>query len=62
MLADRAYSSKAIRAYLPRRGIRAVIPEPADSRPTANDAAGAEADRATWTVTPTGNATRSNAA
>ncbi|WP_419664813.1 IS5 family transposase [Streptomyces sp. 2-1] len=30
VLADRAYSSRAIRAHLRRRGIRAVIPQPAD--------------------------------
>jgi transposase len=30
VLADKAYSSKAIRADLRRRGIKAVIPEPAD--------------------------------
>ena len=30
MLADKAYSSRAIREHLRRRGIRAVIPEPAD--------------------------------
>jgi len=30
VLADKAYSSKAHRAYLRRRGIRAVIPERAD--------------------------------
>lgn len=30
VLADRAYSSRAIRRPLPRRGIRAVIPQPAD--------------------------------
>ncbi|MEV7030136.1 IS5 family transposase [Streptomyces sp. NPDC093272] len=29
-LADRAYSSRAIRSYLRRRGIRAVIPQPSD--------------------------------
>ncbi|GAA1544440.1 hypothetical protein GCM10009730_61980 [Streptomyces albidochromogenes] len=29
-MADRAYSSRAIRAHLRRRGIRAVIPQPAD--------------------------------
>ncbi|MGW4912832.1 IS5 family transposase [Streptomyces sp. NPDC004270] len=29
VLADRAYSSRAIRAHLRRRGIRAVIPQPA---------------------------------
>jgi len=30
VLADKAYSSRAIRAALRRRGIKAVIPEPAD--------------------------------
>ena len=30
MLADKAYSSRANRAYLRRRGIPATIPEPAD--------------------------------
>lgn len=30
VLADRAYSSRAIRNRLRRRGIRAVIPQPAD--------------------------------
>ncbi len=30
VLADKAYSSRAIRAHLRRRGIRAVIPVPAD--------------------------------
>lgn len=29
-MADKAYSSRAIRTYLRRRGIRAVIPQPAD--------------------------------
>lgn len=29
-MADRAYSSRAIRGQLRRRGIRAVIPQPAD--------------------------------
>ncbi|WP_367046955.1 IS5 family transposase [Streptomyces sp. Je 1-332] len=32
VLADRAYSSRAIRAHLRRRGIRAVILEPADQQ------------------------------
>jgi transposase len=32
VLCDKAYSSKAIRAYLRRRGIRATIPEPADQQ------------------------------
>ncbi|GAA0612449.1 hypothetical protein GCM10010394_47840 [Streptomyces crystallinus] len=31
-LADKAYSSRAIREHLRRRGIRAVIPAPADQR------------------------------
>ncbi|AYN43284.1 IS4/IS5 family transposase [Streptomyces dangxiongensis] len=30
ILADKAYSSRAIRSHLRRRGIRAVIPQPAD--------------------------------
>lgn len=30
VLADRAYSSRAIRSHLRRRGIRAVIPQPFD--------------------------------
>ncbi len=30
VLADKAHPSRAIRAYLRRRGIRAVIPSPAD--------------------------------
>lgn len=30
VLADKAYSSKAIRAHLRRRNIKATIPEPAD--------------------------------
>lgn len=34
VLADKAYSSRAIRSHLRRRGIRAVIPPPADQ--TAN--------------------------
>lgn len=34
VLADKAYSSRAIRTHLRRRGIRAVIPQPADQ--TAN--------------------------
>ena len=32
VLADKAYSSRAIRSYLRRRRIRATIPEPADQR------------------------------
>lgn len=32
VLADKAYSSPAIREHLPTRGIRAVIPAPADQR------------------------------
>lgn len=32
VLADKAYSSRAIREHLRRRGIRAVIPVPADQR------------------------------
>jgi IS5 family transposase len=32
VLADKAYSSRAIRNHLRRRGIRAVIPERADQQ------------------------------
>jgi transposase len=32
VLADKAYSSRAIRAHLRKRGIRTVIPVPADQR------------------------------
>jgi transposase len=32
VLGDKAYSSKAIRSYLRRRGIKATIPEPADQQ------------------------------
>jgi transposase len=32
VLADKAYSSRAIREHLRRRGIRTVIPVPADQR------------------------------
>lgn len=32
VLADKAYSSRAIRAHLRKRGIRAVVPIPADQR------------------------------
>lgn len=32
VLADKAYSSRAIRSHLRRRGITATIPEPADQR------------------------------
>lgn len=32
VLADKAYSSRAIRGHLRKRGIRAVIPVPADQR------------------------------
>ncbi|MFC9114546.1 transposase [Streptomyces sp. NPDC057092] len=35
VLADRAYSSRAIRSHLRRRGIRAVIPQPSDQSGTA---------------------------
>ena len=35
VLGDKAYSSRATRTLLRRRGIVAVIPEPATSEPTA---------------------------
>jgi transposase len=36
VLADRAYSSRAIPAHLRRRGIKAVIPQPADQAANRN--------------------------
>lgn len=35
VVADRAYSSQAIRHYLRRRGIGAVIPQPSSQKPCA---------------------------
>ncbi|CAO3356426.1 Mobile element protein [Azospirillum melinis] len=35
VVADRAYSSQAIRTYLCRRGIGAVIPQPSSQKPCA---------------------------
>ena len=35
VVADRAYSSQAIRTYLRRRGIGAVIPQPSSQKPCA---------------------------
>ena len=60
VLADKAYSSKANRAYLRRRGIRGVIPERADGSATAPGAAPPVAvlRRSTRASTPT--ATSSN--
>jgi hypothetical protein len=39
VLTDTAYSSRAIRAHLRKRGITNVIPNPTTRKPTANDAA-----------------------
>lgn len=36
VLVDKAYSSRAIRRHLRRRGIRAVIPQPADQAANRN--------------------------
>jgi transposase len=62
VLADRAYSSRAIRSHLRRRGIRAVI----SSRPTRSATvcgeAAPEADRPPSMPRRTSSATQSNAA
>ncbi|WP_449472357.1 transposase [Streptomyces tanashiensis] len=55
VLADKAYSSRAIRDHLRRRGVRAVIPQPADQ--IANRKRKGRGDGR-----PTSNATPSNAA
>ncbi|MGW6709178.1 IS5 family transposase [Streptomyces sp. NPDC054956] len=60
VLADKAYSSRAIRRHLRRRGIRAVIPQPADQ--AANGSAGTGAARRPSTARPTSSGTPSNAA
>jgi hypothetical protein len=45
VLADKAYSWRAISAHLMNRGIGSVIPEPDDQRPTASASAHPAADR-----------------
>lgn len=45
VLADKAYSSRAIRAELRRRGIVAVIPEPRDQRGQRKRARGIDSER-----------------
>jgi hypothetical protein len=65
VLADRAYSSRAIRSHLRRRGVRAVIPQPS-SHPTRSATACREATSASVrpasTVRPRSSETPSNAA
>ncbi|MFG2623301.1 IS5 family transposase [Streptomyces sp. NPDC048507] len=62
VLADKAYSSRAIRSHPRRRGIRAVIPQPADQPPTGSGAAATAAARPPSTARPTSSGTPSNAA
>ena len=59
--ADKAYSSRAIRTELRRRGITAVIPEPSIKSLTANDAAPAGVGRRPSTQQITRAATSLNA-
>ena len=61
-MGDKAYSSAANRAYLRKRGIKAVIPVKEDPEPTAATTAAAMAAAATSTVDSTKTATPSNAA
>ncbi len=61
-LGDKAYSSAANRAYLRRRGIKAVIPVKETRRTTAAPAAGPEAARPPSMPSATGSATPSSAA
>jgi hypothetical protein len=56
-VADKAYSSRAIRRTLRRRGIRAVIRRGPTRRPTAYGAAGPAADRQPSTASSTKPAT-----
>jgi transposase len=62
VIADKAYSSRAIRQALRGRAIRAVIPERSDRRPTACDADRSAAGRPPSTATFTKIATWSSAA
>jgi hypothetical protein len=62
VLADTAYSSRAIREHLRKRGIRAVIPVPADKRGHRLRRGRHAAGRPPSTARHTSNATPSNAA
>ncbi|MGW4163469.1 transposase [Streptomyces sp. NPDC004788] len=48
VLAGKAYSSRAIRDHLHRRGVRAVIPQPADQVANRKKRAGSAAVRRPW--------------
>lgn len=54
---DKAYSSRAIRAHLRSRKIKAVIPEPDDQKATASGAAHAAVDPSNSTRPTTGTGT-----
>jgi Transposase DDE domain len=62
VLADKAYSSRAIRAHLRRRGIKAVIPEKTDQQKWRKHRGAQAAARSRWIPMPTRTATSSNAA
>jgi transposase len=62
VLADKAYSSRATRSYLARRGIPATIPVPADQAANRTAAAPAAGGHRRSTPTPTRTGTRSSAA
>lgn len=60
VLADRAYSSRAIRSHLRRRGIRAVIPQPSDQVRHRLRRGRSAAARPASTRRPTNSGTPSN--
>ncbi|WP_425426452.1 transposase [Amycolatopsis australiensis] len=60
VMADKAYSSKANRAYLRERGIKAVIPVKEDQKPTAASAARPVAGHRPSTPSATRTATPSS--
>ncbi len=60
VLADKAYSSRAIRTHLRRRGIRAVIPSPLIRSPNARSEADPAVVRLPSTARPTNSATPSS--
>ncbi|MGA5164402.1 transposase [Streptomyces pseudogriseolus] len=62
VLADKAYSSRAIRSHLRKRGIRGVIPERADQQADRMRRGQAVADRRPSTGRPTSSATPSSSA
>ncbi|AZQ39800.1 IS4/IS5 family transposase [Streptomyces cyaneochromogenes] len=62
VLADKAYSSRAIRDHLRNRGIRAVIPVPADQRGHRLRRSSRAADHRPSALRPTSSATPSSGA